>query len=124
MCKIFFKTSRVVKVEFHGKEKNQQWVWVKSTGEKGQDLSGFYWGGTTLMNGVMNEGKPFSLEEIEDKGFIVDNDFVVYNLPEVKVFLEHGETVTRRFYDPEEAENWAQNLMTDSGYTRIISFHD
>jgi len=120
MSKIFFKTSRVVKVEFHDRKKSQQWAWGKHTNAQGEDQSGFYWGST---RNVFNDNKPLSREDVEDKGLIVDKDNIVYNLSFVNVFLEHGETVTRNFYDSEEAENWAEDLMTDKGYSEIISFN-
>lgn len=120
--RIFFKKSRIVKVVFCDRTKHHVWERVTRTDLNGRDFSGFYYEGKP--NSIINDGKPVSREELEDKGLTVDDNNVVYNPPVVTVFLEHGEMVKRTFYDPEEASNWAEELMTDSGWKETVSYDE
>jgi hypothetical protein len=58
--------------------------------------------------------KDYTREEILEKGFQIDPFNVVYDFPEVKIFMENDFKYTINFTTIKEAEDWLEKLLGDN----------
>jgi hypothetical protein len=61
------------------------------------------------------DSTPFTQDELEKSGYLVDSEKNVWNRPYVTIYLESDCKVTKRFDNTEEASLWVEKLKEDSG---------
>jgi hypothetical protein len=83
-------------------------------------VEGFYDGGN-YDNWLST--KPYTKEELENYGYIVDSENIVWHKPYVVVYLTYEYRLTKYFQTIDEANLWVKVLKNSSGKTfEIVSY--